>query len=93
MGIEVLDHVIISGIEKNRYYSFKESGVLEETARYGKKIQKETDKENNSALSVSSSIKETGTNYEVTDTPFYHQSWQIQRGKVGWRMDRLSDGS
>lgn len=70
MGIEVLDHVIISGIEKDRYYSFKESGVLEETIRYGKKIQKETDKENKSALSVSSSIKETGTNYEVTDAPF-----------------------
>lgn len=28
MGIEVLDHMIISGIEKDSYYSFKESGVM-----------------------------------------------------------------
>lgn len=39
IGIQVLDHVIISGINKDSYYSFRENGVLEEATHYGKNKQ------------------------------------------------------
>jgi DNA repair protein RadC len=34
LGIRVLDHVIITGLNQNKMYSFKEEGVLEQAGDY-----------------------------------------------------------
>ena len=55
LGIQVLDHLIINGINQQDHYSFQAHGVLEAPAAYG---QKEAVKESSAQVAPGKNIKE-----------------------------------
>ena len=55
LGIQVLDHLIINGINQQDHYSFQAHGVLEAPAAYG---QKETVRESSAQAAPGKNIKD-----------------------------------
>ena len=55
MGIQVLDHLIINGINQQDHYSFQAHGVLEAPAAYG---QKEAVRESSAQATSGKNIKD-----------------------------------
>lgn len=81
LGIRVLDHVIITGLNQNKMYSFKEEGVLEQAGNYS------TSRSNDIAVKEDTKEKRTSIVNQLKTQPATTKAKQ-KTAPVGAEMER-----